>query len=89
MKKGLPGYTYRRAAGELWRSRFDRERYLVEINNGHADFIYASKNKTRKLKYILRLFSKELVLANFPESTKEELLERLIELTLYTEENLR
>ncbi len=88
-KKGLPGYTYRKAAGELWRSRFDRERYLIVINNGHADFIFASKNNSRKLKYILRLFAKELILANFPESTKEELLERLIELTLYTEENLR
>jgi hypothetical protein len=29
------------------------------------------------------------VLANFPEATREELLERMVELTLYTEENLK
>ncbi|OHD70864.1 MAG: hypothetical protein A2W19_07980 [Spirochaetes bacterium RBG_16_49_21] len=88
-KKGLPGYTYRKAPGELWRSRFDLEKYVIVINNGHADFIFASKNNTRKLKYILRLYSKELILGNFPELSKEELLERMIELTLYTEEHIR
>ena len=87
-KRGLPGYTYRKAPGELWRSRYDDERYLIIINNGHADFIYASKQKVRKLKYISKLFSKELVLANFPEVNREQILERMIELQLYTEENL-
>ena len=88
-RKGLPGYTYRKAPGELWRSRFDDERYLIIINSGHADFIFASKNNSRKLKYILRLYGKELVLGNFPELSREDLLERLIELTLYTEEHMR
>jgi hypothetical protein len=87
-KRGLPGYTYQKAPGELWRSRYDDERYLIIINNGHADFIYASKQKARKLKYISKLFSKELVLANFPEVNREQILERMIELQLYTEENL-
>ena len=87
-KKGLPGYTYRKAPGELWRSRYDADRYLIIINNGHADFIYASKQKSRKLKYIAKLFAKELVLANFPELSREEVLERMIELQMYTEENL-
>jgi hypothetical protein len=87
-KRGLPGYTYRKAPGELWRSRYDDERFLIIINNGHADFIYASKQKVRKLKYISRLFSKELVLANFPEANREQILERMIELQLYMEENL-
>ncbi len=88
-KKGLPGYTYRKAPGELWRSRFELEKYLIVINNGHADFIFASKNNARKLKYILRLYSKELILGNFPELSREELLERMVELTLYTEEYMR
>ncbi|MFP4267068.1 MAG: ATP-binding protein [Spirochaetaceae bacterium] len=87
-RKGLPGYTYRRAPGELWRSRYDAERYIIIINKGHADFIYASKQKSRKLKYIAKLFAKELVLANFPEASREQVLERMIELQLYTEENL-
>ena len=63
--QGLPGYTYHKAAGELWRSRFDAERNLVVINNGHRDFVYAARNKMLKLRYICRLFAKELVLKNF------------------------
>lgn len=42
-----------------------------------------------KVRYIARLFAKELVPANFPEADREELLERRVELTLYTEENLK
>lgn len=87
-KKGIPGYTYRKAPGELWRSCYDQGKGIVVINSGHADFIYASRVKSRQLKYIGKLFSKELVLANFPESEKEQLLERIIELQLYMEENL-
>lgn len=88
-RKGLPGYTFLKASGELWRSRFDAERAIIVINNGHADFIYASKTPLRKLRYITRLFAKELVLENFPEANKEQLLERMIELQLYAEESLK
>lgn len=88
-RRGLPGYTYQKAPGELWRSRYDPERSIIVINNAHADFVYASRQPMTKLRYIARLFAKELVLANFPEADKEELLERMVELTLYTEENLR
>ena len=87
--QGLPGYTFHKAAGELWRSRFDAERNLVVINNGHRDFVYAARSKTLKLRYICRLFAKELVLKNFIGIPPDQLLERLLELTLYTEENLR
>ena len=34
------------------------------INNGHRDFVYAARNKMLKLRYICRLFAKELVLKN-------------------------
>jgi len=88
-RKGLPGYTYRRAPGETWRSRFDADKNLVVINNGHRDFVHAGKQKSRKLVYICRLFCKELVLQNFPGLQTDELLERMIELSLYTEEHLR
>ncbi len=87
--QGLPGYTFHKAAGELWRSRFDVERNLVVINNGHRDFVYAARSKMLKLRYICRLFAKELVLKNFIGIPPDQLLERLLELTLYTEENLR
>ncbi len=88
-KGGLPGYTFRRAPGEHWRSRYDLEQSLIVINNAHADFIFASRQETTKLRYIARLYTKEIVLANFPGASKEELLERMVELTLYVEDNLR
>jgi hypothetical protein len=88
-RRGLPGYTYQRAPGELWRSRYDEERSVIVINNAHADFIFASRQAMTKVRYITRLFAKELVLSNFPESDKAELLERMVELTLYAEESLK
>jgi len=43
--RGLPGYTFERAAGKLWRSRFDPERNLIIVNSGHRDFVFATKNR--------------------------------------------
>ena len=89
IKHGLPGYTFKRAPGELWRSRYDPEQNVIVINNAHRDFVYASRNKSLKLRYIARLFAKEMVHKNFPGHSGEQLLERMIELSLSTEENLR
>jgi len=88
-KHGLPGYTFTRAPGKLWRSRYDIDQNVIVINNGHRDFVYASKTRALKLRYICRLFVKELVCKNFPGYAPEQLLERMIELMLYTEENLK
>lgn len=88
-RQGLPGYTYRRAPGEVWRSRYDAENNLIVINNGHRDFVFASRNKALKLRYICRLFAKELVLKNFAGYPADQLLERMLELTLHTEEHLK
>jgi hypothetical protein len=85
---GLPGYTFERAAGESWRSRFDAKRNLIVINNGHRDFVYASRNKSLKLRYLVRLYAKELVMHNFAGLPPEQLLERMVELSLRTEEHL-
>jgi hypothetical protein len=87
--KGLPGYTYLYAPGELWRSRYDVEESLITVNSGHADFVFASAQSSTKLRYIARLFAKEIVLANFPGIAREQLLERMVELSLYVESNLR
>jgi len=88
-KQGLPSYTFQKAPGELWRSRYQADQNVVVINNGHRDFVYASRNKTLKVRYVCRLFAKELVVKNFSGLSPGELLERLIELSLYTEENLK
>ncbi|MCU0973120.1 MAG: ATP-binding protein [Burkholderiales bacterium] len=86
--QGLPGYTFERAAGESWRSRFDAARNVIVVNNGHRDFVYASRSKSLKLRYLVRLYAKELVLRNFVGLPADQLLERMVELSLRTEEHL-
>jgi len=86
--QGLPGYTYEKAPGELWRSRYNEEQNVIVINNGHRDYVFATKNKSLKIRYISRLFAKELIFKNFKGIPPDDLLERMIELTLYIEENL-
>jgi hypothetical protein len=87
--KGLPDYTFKRAPGELWRSYLDDKNNIIVINNGHADYIFASRKQTRKLKYICKLYTKELVIRNFPGFKGSDLLDRMVELSLYTEEHLK
>jgi hypothetical protein len=86
--QGLPGYTFERAPGESWRSRFDIRQNLIVVNNGHRDFVYASRSKSLKLRYLVRLYAKELVLRNFVGLPADQLLERMVELSLRTEEHL-
>ena len=86
--RGLPGYTFECASGELWRSRFDATRNVIVVNNGHRDFVFASRTQALKLRYLLRLYVKELVLRNFSGIPGDQLLERMIELSLYTEDKL-
>jgi Histidine kinase-, DNA gyrase B-, and HSP90-like ATPase len=52
--RGLPGYTFERAAGELWRSRFDAERNIIIVNSGHRDFVFATRNRALQLRYLVR-----------------------------------
>jgi hypothetical protein len=87
--RGLPGYTFERAAGELWRSRYDAGRNIIVVNSGHRDFVFATRNRTLQLRYLVRLYVKELVLKNFAGVSPEQLLERMIELSLYAEEKLK
>jgi hypothetical protein len=87
--RGLPGYTFERAAGELWRSRFDSARNIIVVNSGHRDFVFATRNRALQLRYLVRLYVKELVLRNFAGVPSEQLLERMVELSLYAEEKLR
>jgi len=85
---GLPGYTFESAPGESWRSKFDATRNIIVVNNGHRDFVYSARNKSLKLRYLVRLYSKELVLKNFVGLPPDQLLERMVELSIRTEENL-
>src|ERR1019366_4342899 len=86
--RGLPGYTFERSAGALWRSRFDAERNLIVVNSGHRDFVFATRSRALQLRYLVRLYVKELVLKNFAGLPAEQVAERMIELSLYVEEKL-
>lgn len=86
--QGLPGYTFESAPGDSWRSRYDATRNVIVVNNGHRDFVYAARSKSLKLRYLIRLYSKELVLKNFVGVSPDQLLERMVELSLRTEENI-
>ena len=86
--QGLPGYTFERAPGESWRSKFDVKRNVIVVNNGHRDFVFASRSKSLKLRYLVRLYAKELVMHNFAGLPADQLLERMVELSLRTEEHL-
>ena len=46
----------------------------IVINNGHRDFVYVSRNRSLKLRYICRLFAKGMVYRNFPGYSPEQLL---------------
>jgi hypothetical protein len=87
--RGLPGYTFERAAGELWRCRFDAARNIIVVNSGHRDFVFATRNRALQLRYLVRLYVKELVLKNFAGLSADQLLEHMIELSLYAEEKLK
>jgi Histidine kinase-, DNA gyrase B-, and HSP90-like ATPase len=86
--QGLPGYTFESAPGDSWRSRYDMSRNVIVINNGHRDFVYVARTRALKLRYLIRLYAKELVLRNFVGLPPDQLLERMVELSLRTEENL-
>lgn len=86
--QGLPDYTYERAPGEAWRSRFDTGRNVIIVNSGHRDFVFATRQRALKLRYLVRLYAKEMVLRNFVGLPADQLLERMVELSLRTEEHL-
>jgi hypothetical protein len=63
-------------------------KFIIVVNDGHRDFVYAARSKSLKLRYLIRLYCKELVLRNFIGLPADQLLERMVELSLRTEENL-
>lgn len=88
-RKGLPGYTLESAPGQSWRAKYDTGRNLIIINKGHRDYVYAVKQNARKVRYICRLYAKELVSHNFRGLPVDQLLEHMVELSLYAEDHLK
>jgi hypothetical protein len=62
---------------------------IIVVNGGHRDFVFATRNRSLQLRYLVRLSVKELVLENFAGLPADQLLERMIELSPYAGEKLR
>jgi len=86
--RGLPGYRLEAEPGQAWRSRYDAARNEIVINSAHRDFLASRNAPARHRRYIGKLYAKEVVLTNFPHESPAEVMERLIEVTLRTEDAL-
>ncbi|MDA0253274.1 MAG: ATP-binding protein [Planctomycetota bacterium] len=87
-RRGLPSYRLAAEPGQLWRSRYDAAVNEIVINSAHRDFLASRSSAGRHRRYIGKLYAKEVVLSNFPDGSPAEALERLVELTLRTDDAL-
>jgi hypothetical protein len=86
--RGLPGYRLEPEHGQPWRSRYDAAANEIVINSAHRDFLASRGSAAKHRRYIGKLYAKEVVLTNFPHESPAEVMERLIEVTLRTEDAL-
>jgi hypothetical protein len=86
--RGLPGYRLEAEHGQPWRSRYDTARNEIVINSAHRDFLASRGSSAKHRRYIGKLYAKEVVLTNFPHESPAAVMERLIEVTLRTEDAL-
>jgi hypothetical protein len=86
--RGLPSYRLEAEHGQPWRSRYDAAANEIVINSAHRDFLASRTSPARHRRYIGKLYAKEVVLSNFPHESPAEVMERLIEVTLRTEDAL-
>jgi hypothetical protein len=86
--RGLPSYRLEAEHGQPWRSRYDAPANEIVINSAHRDFLASRSAAARHRRYIGKLYAKEVVLTNFPHESPAAVMERLIEVTLRTEDAL-
>ncbi|MFM8433896.1 MAG: ATP-binding protein [Planctomycetia bacterium] len=86
--RGLPSYRLEAEHGQAWRSRYDARANEIVINSAHRDFLASRSSAARHRRYIGKLYAKEVVLTNFPHESPAAVMERLIEVTLRTEDAL-
>jgi len=86
--RGFPPYEPNYQPLEGWRSRWVEDRKVIEVNTGHEDHLsIKGKGKVERL-YLARLYAKELVMLNFPDFPKDQILERLVEVLTHLEGKL-
>lgn len=86
--KGLPSYRLEPEHGRSGRSRYDVAKNEIVINSAHRDFIASKATPAKHRRYVGKLYAKEVVLINFPNGSPADVLERLVEITLRTEDVL-
>ncbi|MFM8952926.1 MAG: ATP-binding protein [Planctomycetaceae bacterium] len=86
--RGLPGYRLEPEHGQPWRSRYDGTANEIVINSAHRDFLASRASAAKHRRYVGKLYAKEVVLTNFPHESPAQVMERLIEVTLRTEDAL-
>jgi hypothetical protein len=86
--KGLPSYRLEAEHGQARRSSYSPSANEIVINSAHRDFLASKTTLAKHRRYIGKLYAKEVVLINFPHESPSEVMERLIEITLRTEDAL-
>jgi hypothetical protein len=86
--RGLPSYRLQAERNHSWRSRYDVNRNEIIINSAHRDFLASKISIAKYRRYIGKLYAKEVVLLNFPYESSSEVMERLIEVIVRTEDAL-
>ena len=86
--KGLPNYRLLADVSGAWRSRYLPQKNIIEINSAHRDFSASKGSFAMHRRYIGKLYAKEIVLLNFPGTSQNETLERLVEVLVRIEKLL-
>jgi len=75
--------------GELWRSSYDQDKFMMYVNSGHRDYIFASRNNQMLTRYIAKLYCKELVLINSHHKSAVEIMDQFVQIETYLDEYLK
>jgi len=81
--EGIPEPELVDQPGESWRSRMADGRW--QVNSGHRDYRAVADRPRLKLRYLARLFAKEVVLRNHQDPRLELPLEQMIEVMSYAD----
>lgn len=87
--KGLPPFDLTHGPSDGWRSRWNENLRLLEVNDMHRDYLFAKPKPVHYRRYLSRLYAKELVLLNYGGAVDNSgALERLIEVVTRIEQRL-
>jgi hypothetical protein len=86
-RRAFPPPAYVHAPGQPWRSRWNPEQGMMEVNSAHPDFARVREAAARR-RYLGRLYAKELVLHNFGLEKPNAVLERMLEVLTRLDEHL-